>query len=507
MKILRLILGDQLTKNISSLHDIDKKQDVILMCEVWEEATYVRHHQKKIAFIFSAMRHFSKMLLKEKFNVVYIKLNQKNHETSFFSEVSKTAKKVKAEKLVVTHPGEYRVLNDIKTWEKKLKIPVEIRDDDRFLCGLKEFSDWANSKKILRMEYFYRMMRKKFNVLLKNKKPVGGKWNYDSQNRNPANLKLKIPKPLSFKPDAITKEVLALVGKKFGDHFGELKPFSFGVTRKQALKQLDDFIENRLSLFGDYQDAMIQGESFMYHAMISVYLNTGLLNPLECIKAAEKAYAKKQAPLNAVEAFIRQILGWREYIRGVYWLKMPSYKKSNYFNAKKSLPDFFWTGDTQMNCLKQCINQTKEYAYAHHIQRLMVLGNFTLLTGIDPADVNEWYLIVYADAFEWVELPNVTGMILFADGGFLASKPYAAGGAYINRMSNYCKNCHYKVTLKNGKQACPFNYLYWAFLFKNKKSLKDNPRLRMMYKTLEKMSAGQIKSIRHDANYFLKHLM
>ena len=268
------------------------------------------------------------------------------------------------------------------------------------------------------------------------------------------------------KQDAITQEVLRDVARVFPDHFGDLEPFHFAVTRKQALKVLKEFIEQRLPAFGDYQDAMIEGEPWMYHSHLSFYLNCGLLLPLECVQAAEQAYHAGTAPLNAVEGFIRQIMGWREYIRGIYWLKMPDYAKSNFLAATRSLPEFYWTGDTQMNCLKQCVLETKKNAYAHHIQRLMVLGNFALLAGIDPRQVNEWFLIVYADAYEWVELPNVSGMILFADGGYLGSKPYAAGGNYIHKMSNYCQNCTYKVTQKNGEQACPFNYLYWNFWHK-----------------------------------------
>ncbi len=506
VRTLRLILADQLSKNLSSLCDIDKKNDIVLMCEVWEELTYVRHHKKKIAFLLSAMRHFSVELKKLNYNLVYVELNKKDHNSSLLQEVQKVVKKNKITQLVVTHPGEYRILSDIKTWRKKLKIPVEIREDDRYLCSLKEFSNWAKSKKNLRMEYFYRYMRKSHDILMKNKKPVGGRWNYDLENRKVPRLTLKISKPLLFRTNSITKKVIELVEKYFPDHFGDIKPFYFAVTRKQALKQLDDFVKKRLKLFGDYQDAMIENEPYLYHSMLSFYLNCGLLNPLECIRAAENAYYHKHLPINAVEAFIRQIIGWREYVRGIYWLQMPKYKRSNFLNARKKLPDFFWTGETQLNCLKQCITQTKKNAYAHHIQRLMVLGNFLLLTGIHPKEVNEWYLIVYADAYEWVELPNVSGMILFADGGLLASKPYAAGGSYINKMSNYCNDCYYNVSVKEGKNACPFNFLYWNFLLKNKNKLEGNPRLAMMYKLLEKMNQNKIKSIQDESQRFLKKL-
>jgi deoxyribodipyrimidine photolyase-related protein len=336
--------------------------------------------------------------------------------------------------------------------------------------------------------------------------PEGGQWNYDIENRKSPIYDLNIPKTYQSRPNDITCEVIDLVDKYFPNHFGDLDPFYFAVTREHAKEALDQFIKERLISFGDYQDAMIQGEPWMFHSHLSFYLNCGLLTPLECVTAAEYAYHQNQAPINAVEGFIRQIIGWREYIRGIYWLKMPGYKEENFFNATRNLPDFYWHGNSKMNCLNQCIQETKKNAYAHHIQRLMVLGNFALLAGIDPKQVNEWFLIVYADAYEWVELPNVSGMILFADGGYLASKPYAAGGNYINKMSNYCKNCHYKVTKKNGKDACPFNYLYWDFLARNRIKLELNPRIAMMYKTYDKMNEAKKSEIALDSKLFLDEL-
>jgi deoxyribodipyrimidine photolyase-related protein len=300
--------------------------------------------------------------------------------------------------------------------------------------------------------------------------------------------------------------VIDLVAQKFSSHFGNLDNFYFAVTREQALQVLDKFISERLANFGDYQDAMVQNEPWLYHSHISFYINCGLLDPLECIESVQKAYYDKKVPLNATEGFIRQILGWREYIRGIYWLKMPEYADLNYFNATKNLPEFYWNANTKMNCLRQCVLETQQNAYAHHIQRLMVLGNFALLAGIDPKQVNEWFLIVYADAYEWVEMPNVTGMILYADGGYFASKPYAAGGNYINKMSNYCKNCSYKVTQKNGDNACPFNYLFWDFLIRNRSKLENNPRIGMMYRTFDKMDSDKKAAIRLDSERFLKDI-
>lgn len=506
MKTLRVILGDQLSERISSLKECDKNNDIILMCEVIEEAKYVKHHQKKIAYIFSAMRHFAEELKNQNYNVVYTKLDDKNNAGSFTSEVARAIKAHNITNVCITEPSEYRVLKDIGLWQQKFKIDVSILTDDRFLCSKDEFINWAGSRKQLTMEYFYREMRKKHSILMQDDKPVGDKWNFDSENRKTISAKEDIPKPIIFNPDSITKEVIKLVDEKFSDHFGELTPFELATTRADAILALKDFVENRLHNFGDYQDAMIEGEPILYHSFISFYINSGLLLPIECIKAAQREYHRGNAPLNAVEGFIRQILGWREYIRGVYWLKMPGYADENFFAANRKLPELYWSGNTDMNCLSQCVSETKQNAYAHHIQRLMVLGNFALLIGVSPKELNEWFLIVYGDAYEWVELPNVSGMVLFADGGFLASKPYAAGGNYINKMSNYCKNCKYKISKKTGEDACPFNYLYWNFMTTNRDKLKDNYRLAMIYKSYDKMTDEKKQTIKSDSEKFLKEL-
>lgn len=506
MSTLRLVLGDQLSLDISSLKDIDVAKDTILMCEVWDEATYVKHHKKKIAFIFSAMRHFALLLKNKHFTVEYIQLDDDGNTGSFTHEVERSLRRKHYERIVVTHPSEYRVLCDIQQWQDKFGLPVEIKPDDRFLSTFEEFSNWAQQRKQLRMEYFYRDMRKKYNILMDGDKPIGGKWNYDASNRKPPKVGLKIPKPYFNVKDKITEDVIQCVARRFADHFGDIEPFYFAVTREQALQALTLFIEQRLPSFGDFQDAMIEGEAWMYHAHVSFYLNCGLLMPLECIDAAQNAYHQGKSPLNAVEGFIRQIMGWREYIRGIYWLKMPEYTRENYFNAHRKLPEFYWTGQTKMNCLKQCVEETKRHAYAHHIQRLMVLGNFALLAGIEPDQVNTWFLVVYADAYEWVELPNVTGMALFADGGFLASKPYASSGTYINKMSDYCKKCTYKVSEKHGSDACPFNYLYWDFLVRHQDKMKSNHRLTMIYKTYDRMTESKKSAIKSDSSAFLSDL-
>ena len=503
---LCFVMGDQLSHGLSSLAGLETGKDLIWMCEVRAEATRVKHHKKKIAFIFSAMRHFAKELEEAGHKVHYTRYIDTENGGSFTKEVARALKEHSISQIVVTAPSEYAVMQEVEGWREQFDVEVEICPDNRFLCTTERFAEWAKGRKQLRMEYFYREMRRQHNVLMDGDEPVGGQWNYDSENRKPPKNGLDIPETYAGRTDEITDEVLKLVGDAFTDHFGDLEPFYFAVTAEQARYALRKFINERLMNFGDYQDAMLQGEPWMYHSHISFYLNCGLLTPMECIEAAETAYREKQAPLNAVEGFIRQILGWREYVRGLYWLKMPEYMEMNYLGSKRKLPDFFWTAKTEMNCLHQCIQETKENAYAHHIQRLMVIGNFALIAGLDPDEVNEWYWIVYADAYQWVELPNVSGMILFADGGLLASKPYAASGSYINKMSNYCKGCRYSVSKKSGPDACPFNYLYWDFLIRHKNTLEGNPRMAMIYRTLGKMSDERIDEIRKDSQNFLSAL-
>ncbi|GHB29832.1 cryptochrome/photolyase family protein [Pseudovibrio japonicus] len=503
---LRLVLGDQLSFALSSLEDVQPGDDIILMAEVREEATYVRHHKKKIAFLFSAMRHFAEELTAQGHCVDYVRYDCAENTGSLFGEVRRMVAARAVTEVVVTKPGEYRLLHDMEDWGRRLGIPVELREDDRFICSCDDFQAWASGRKSLRLEHFYREMRRRHMILMDHEQPLGGQWNFDHDNRKRAPEDLEVPAPYFAKPDAITEEVLALVSEHFSEHFGDLQPFALAVTRKEALQALDRFVVERLGKFGDYQDAMVQDEAWMFHSHLSFYLNCGLLLPLECVRAAERAYFKGIAPLNSVEGFIRQIVGWREFIRGIYWLSMPDYAEANYLEASRDLPEFYWSGETEMNCLRQCIQETKRNAYAHHIQRLMVIGNFSLLVGLMPKQVSEWYLSVYADAYEWVELPNVMGMILFADGGLFASKPYAASGAYINRMSNYCDDCCYSPTAKSGESACPFNYLYWDFLAQNEGKLRGNPRVSMVYRSWDKMDAARKEEVRRDSRRFLAQL-
>ncbi len=501
-----LVLGDQLSPALSSLQKADPKTDRVLLVEVQEEAIYVRHHKKKIAFLFSAMRHFAQLLRREGWAVDYVALSDPDNSGSFSGEVARAVERHKPKRVLVTEPGEWRVRQSMEGWQDQLGLPVEILEDDRFICSRDEFAQWAEGRKQLRMEFFYREMRRKTGLLMDGGDPVGGRWNFDSDNRKPARDDLFMPTPLAFEPDEITRDVLDLVGERFADHFGDLEPFRFAVTAEQAQAALDHFIAEALPQFGDYQDAMLRDQRTLYHSVLSAYINAGLLDPLSVCRRVEAAFVSGKAPLNAAEGFIRQIIGWREYVHGIYWLKMPDYLESNFLGADRDLPAFYWTGETDMDCLRLAITQTKQDAYAHHIQRLMITGNFALLIGVDPKQIHEWYLIVYADAYEWVELPNTLGMSQFADGGLLGSKPYAASGNYINKMSDYCADCRYDVKQKTGENACPFNALYWDFLARNEDRLRGNHRLAQIYRVWDRLGETTQYAYRSSAAQFLETL-
>lgn len=507
MPRLIFLFSDQLSLSISSLLRADKEKDIVFLCEVKEEALYVKHHIKKIAFWFASMRHFANELKELGYNVVYSKLDDYENTQKIETEILRIYQKFNASELLVTEPSEWRTKEKLELLSSEFAVPVVILEDNRFLCKISEFDKWRKGKTQIRMEYFYRYMRKKYDILLnKDKSPLGGKWNYDLENRKPPIKGLISPKRISHQKSEITKTVLNLVQKEFADNFGELHPFHFALTRAEALIEAKHFIDELLPRFGDYQDAMVASEAFLYHSLLSTYINAGLLLPLELCQMAETAYHEGLAPLNAVEGYIRQILGWREYVRGIYWAFMPDYKNLNFFGAKRNLPDFYWTGNTDMNCMAEAIDHTIKHSYSHHIQRLMVTGNFALLCGLDPAQVCNWYLIVYADAYEWVELPNTLGMALHGDGGIMASKPYAASGKYINRMSNFCKNCKYNPNETTGENACPFNYLYWYFISSNKNKLINNHRMPYIYSSWEKFDAAKKSEILIRATEFLNKL-
>jgi len=499
-------MGDHLSMSVSSLSDLDKQNDVILMCELFEETTYVKHHRQKLVFILSAMRHFARDLRQQGIQVDYVKLDDPDNTGNFTAEIGRAIQRHNSQRVIVTHPGEWRVLQQVHQWQHRYAISVEIRDDDRFLSSIEDFARWSQGRKTLRMEFFYRELRRKTGWLMLDGEPEGGQWNYDVNNRKALPRDTRLPARTCFIADEMTREVQQLVKDRFKDHFGNLDGFAWAVTRQQALQALEHFISDCLPNFGAYQDAMKTDEHLLFHALLSPYLNVGLLLPREVCEAALSAYALEQASLSSVEGFIRQILGWREFIHGIYWVNMPDYADSNFLQANRPLPAFFWTTETPMFCLQQCLQATYQHAYAHHIQRLMVIGNFALLAGLNPAEVEAWYLAVFTDAFEWVELPNTHGMVLHADNGLLGSKPYAASGAYINRMSDYCKNCVYDVKKKQGEQACPFNYLYWDFIMRNAEHFQQNPRMAMPYHNLAKKTAEEREQITKDATKYLQQL-
>lgn len=505
---VRLVLGDQLTRGLSSLADLrpgDPAQ-VVLMVEVQEEATYVPHHRQKLVFILAAMRHFAEELRADGVRVDYVRLDDPANTGTFTGEVARAVARHDATRLIVTEAGEWRVRRLIESWEASLGIPVEMREDDRFIASHARFDRWASGRKTYRMEFFYREMRRETGILMDGADPVGSQWNLDAENRRALPSRLPIPARSRPAPDVMTREVIDLVAERFPHGFGDLEPFGWAVTRDEALVVLDDFLMTCLPSFGDYQDAMRHGAPFLFHSTISPYLNVGLLLPREVCDAAEAEFRAGRAPLNAVEGFVRQVLGWREYVRGMYWHLGPEYAASNALGASRPLPDFYWTAQTPMRCLADSVDQVRRHAYAHHIQRLMVTGNFAMLAGVRPADVEAWYLAVFADAFEWVELPNTHGMATWADGGIIASKPYAASGAYIDRMSDYCGGCRYDVKAKSGPTACPFNYLYWAFLIRNEDILKGNPRMAMPYRTLGTWNADRRAAVLAEAETFLDGL-
>lgn len=498
---LVMVLGDQLSPNLASLRHAENSSTVVVMAEVMGELTSVRHHKKKIAFVLSAMRHFAAELAADGWRVDYVALTDQGNTGSLVGEARRAMARHGAARITVVEPSEWRVKTDLAS-----VAGVDMLPDDRFLVAPSDFALWFGDRRAPRMEHFYRLMRRKTGLLMTDDEPVGQRWNFDAENRKSAPPSLRAPRPLAVAPDAITEEVLVLVEQRFGDNFGALRPFDYAVTRADALRAAEQFMNHALPTFGDYQDVMMAGEPYLYHSRLSAYLNFGLLDPMELCRRAEQEFAEGRAPLNAVEGFIRQIIGWREFVRGVYWCAMPDYVRRNDLGAHRDLPDFYWTGDTAMACVKACVEQTRELAYAHHIQRLMITGLFALLAGIDPAQVHEWYLSVYIDALEWVELPNTLGMSQFADGGMIASKPYAASGAYIQRMSNYCDGCSYDVSAKSGTKACPFNYLYWDFIARHRDRLKGNVRMANPVRAYAALAETRKAEIRTDAARFLSAL-
>jgi len=504
-KRLILILGDQLDLQGSALKDFKRDTDELIMIESSNEAQYVWSHKAKVALFLSAMRHFASELEEQQYPLTYIK----ESTLSIVEVLREQLQKKGIQRLVCTEPGEWRLKIAIEQLAQDLNIALDMREDNHFYCSHQEFLAWATGKKELRLEYFYRLMRKTHHILVdKNGDPEGGQWNFDQDNRKPYPKKGPgiIDAPSSFVPDDITKEVMTYVVKTYSDHPGSLENFNWPVTRKQALEALDYFVEYRLRNFGIFQDAMWTDTPFGWHSILSSSLNLKLLNPREVVNAVLVAWKKYSLDLSDVEGFIRQILGWREFVRGMYYLDMPQMAQDNFYGHDRKLPAWYWTGQTQMACMQDAIGQTLQYGYAHHIQRLMVTGNFALLAEILPNEVCDWYLAIYVDAIEWVELPNTAGMALFANGGRFTSKPYIASGAYIKRMSNYCGSCQYKPDVRFGESACPITTLYWNFLIKHRDQFEASPRTRLMTANLKRISDEDQKEITLHAQQILSNL-
>ncbi len=497
LRCLVLVLGDQLDLDAAAFDGFDADVDAVWMAEVAGESTHVWSSKPRSAMFLAAMRHFAQALQAEGRPLHYTRLDAPGNAGSLAAQLQADILRLKPARLVMTAPGDWRVLQAIKAAAASHGLPLDIREDRHFFVTVREFAAHARSRKSLRMEYFYREQRRRHGVLMQGDEPVGGQWNFDAANREAFGVAGPgaVPPRAVFRPDALTREVMALVNTRFAGHPGRLDSFAWPVTRAQALQSLQAFIRDRLPLFGRYQDAMWPGDPWLYHAHLSAALNLKLLNPREVVAAAEAAHRDGHAPLASVEGFIRQILGWREYVRGVYWTQMPGYLQRNALDAQQDLPAWFWTGATDMACLRDALAQTLEHGYANHIQRLMVTGLYTLMLGVQPQQVHAWYLAVYVDAVEWVELPNTLGMSQYADGGVMGSKPYVATGKYIQRMSPHCKACRYDPAQRSGDSACPFTTLYWDFLLRHQAALAKNPRMALQVKNVARLTDGQKQAV------------
>ena len=497
---LVVVLGDQLDRNSAALADFDPGQDRLWMAEVSGEADHVWSHKARIAVFLAAMRHFRDDIVARGWPITYHALDEHKHATLGDALAADLAA-LAPQRIVLVKPGEWRVEQALRAVADAADVAWAQRPDTHFYIAPDEFAEWAAGKNELRMEFFYRWMRKRFDVLMDGAQPRGGRWNFDADNRKGFGRQGPgfVVAPRVFAPDATTRDVLSLVGTRFSTHPGRLDRFDWPLTPAEAHLALDDFIAQRLPLFGRFQDALWDGEAFLYHSRLSAAMNLKLLDPRDVVAAAIGALEEGHAPIEAVEGFIRQILGWREFVRGVYWLRMPEFATTNALNAQQALPAFYWTGDTDMACLRSAIGQTLEYGYAHHIQRLMVTGLFALMLGVKPDAIHAWYLAVYVDAVEWAELPNTLGMSQYADGGFMVSKPYCASGKYIQRMSNHCAGCRYRPDLAVGADACPFTTLYWDFLERHRERFAHHPRAALQWRSLERLSLAQRTAIQAQA--------
>ncbi len=501
LRTLVVVLGDQLDLDAAAFAGFDPAQDAVWMAEVDEESTHVWSSKQRIALFLSAMRHFAQALRAAGRRLHYSRLDDPNAGGNLAAELRAGLATLAPSRVVITAPGDWRVWQSLKAAVEGAGLKLEVRDDRHFYTTVRDFAAHAKGRKSLRLEYFYRELRQRHGVLMENGQPVGSQWNFDADNREafgPAGPGT-LPARTTFEPDEITREVIELVNTRFAQHPGTLESFAWPVTREQSLQALQRFIEQRLPLFGRYEDALWPGEPWLYHSHLSAALNLKLLTAREAVQAAEAAYHSGHAPLQSVEGFIRQILGWREYVRGIYWTQMPAYAGRNALDAQQNLPAWYWTGNTDMACLHDAITQTLQHGYAHHIQRLMVTGLFTLLLGVKPQQVHAWYLSVYVDAVEWVELPNTLGMSQYGDGGLMASKPYVATGKYIQRMGGPCAGCRYDPALREGDRACPYTTLYWDFLMRHETLLAKNARMALQVKNVARLSDAQRQVVQQRA--------
>jgi len=500
LRHLVLVLGDQLDAESSVFDDFDPACDAVWMAEVGHEATQVWSTQPRIAIFLAAMRHFRDALRARGWTVHYRAMDEHAFPTLEAALAADLAA-LKPAKLIAVQPGEWRLAQSLPETCAQAGVPWIPYPDRHFYCDADDFADWAGTRKEYRLEFFYRWLRKREGVLMDDGQPAGGQWNFDHDNRGSfgrAGPGL-LPAPRAFAPDATTREVIDLVRTRFASHPGRLDSFDWPLDASQAREALDDFIAHRLPLFGRYQDALWEGEPWLYHSRLSAAMNLKLLSPRTVVDAAVREWHEGRAPIEAVEGFVRQILGWREYVRGVYWQRMPGFLDDNSLDAQAPLPAFYWTADTDMACLRDALRQTLDHGYAHHIQRLMVTGLFALLLGVRPREVHAWYLAVYVDAVEWVELPNVLGMSQYADGGRMVSKPYAASGNYIKKMSNHCAGCRFKPEVSVGPDACPYTTLYWDFLAQHEARFARHPRTALQWKNLGRKPADEVARIRAQA--------
>jgi deoxyribodipyrimidine photolyase-related protein len=499
---LLIVLGDQLDNRSAGLKAIDKQRDVVLMMEVAHEATHVPSHKQRTALFLSAMRHHAEGLRQRGYHVRYVRLDDTDNTQSVDGEIERAIAELRPRVVTAVRPGDWRVLNAVRRRVAQLGLDLELLEDGHFYLSPDEFAAWAEGRKELVLEHFYRMMRRRQGVLVDaDGKPEGGAWNFDRDNRRPfREERAGIPPRTGFRPDAVTREVIDLVERRFPDAPGCLDGFAWPVTRRQARRVLRSFIDQRLARFGPYQDAMVRGEPWMFHSLLSPALNLKLLDPRECVNAALEAYRQDRAPLNSVEGFVRQLIGWREFSRGVYWLAGPEYADGNALQQHGSLPRLYWTGETDLACLRECVSQVIAHGYGHHIERLMVTGNFALIAGVHPRAISDWYLAMYVDAVDWVTLPNTLGMAMHADGGLVGTKPYAAGGRYIDRMSDYCASCRYDPKQRHGADACPFSTFYWDFLLRNADRLRGNQRMKLALRNLDGIDGAERRRITGRAN-------